>query len=159
MKLPEGVFRGGLMKLLARKKPRRVACHSILFFGFVSDDFVTAATKVNHHFLPVFWERDVWNFFEASWPFANPSNVRIQHFGIGFGAYLVTTTQLETLTGRQAPKLVPLPETDIFAPEKWDGWNTSFLLGFGLFSGANLLLVSGRVVTFFLLSSWNSHSC
>ena len=40
------------------------------------------------------------------------------------------------------------PETNIFAPETWDGWNTMeydrFLLGPGLFSGAKML-VSGRV--------------
>ena len=38
-----------------------------------------------------------------------------------------------------------LPETDS-SPLKMDGFNTTFLLGFGLFSGAfDLLLVSGRV--------------
>ena len=38
-----------------------------------------------------------------------------------------------------------LPETNIFAPE--NGWleYDPFLLGPGLFSGVNLLLVSGRV--------------
>ena len=37
-----------------------------------------------------------------------------------------------------------------FSPWKMDGWNTiGFLLGrLGLFSGANLLLVSGRGKTF-----------
>ena len=36
-----------------------------------------------------------------------------------------------------------LPETNSL-PLKMDGWNTTFLLGFGLFSGAKML-VSGRV--------------
>ena len=42
--------------------------------------------------------------------------------------------------------MITLPETNIFAPK--NGWleYDPFLLGiFGLFSGANLLLVSGRV--------------
>ena len=39
------------------------------------------------------------------------------------------------------------PETNS-SPLKMDGWNTTFLLGFGSFSGANLLLVSGRVALF-----------
>ena len=40
-----------------------------------------------------------------------------------------------------------LPETNS-SPLKMDGWNNSFLLGPGLFSGANLLLLSGRVGIF-----------
>ena len=45
-----------------------------------------------------------------------------------------------------------LPETNS-SHLKMDGWTTIFFLGrfFGLFSGANLLLVSGRVT---LLSTW-----
>ena len=41
---------------------------------------------------------------------------------------------------------VTLPETNIFAPK--NGWleYDPFLLGFGLFSGVNSLLVSGRVI-------------
>ncbi len=39
---------------------------------------------------------------------------------------------------------VTLPETNS-SPLQMDGWNTTFLLGFGLFSGAKML-VSGRVV-------------
>ena len=44
-------------------------------------------------------------------------------------------------------KRITLPATNIFAPEKWmvGGWKTSFLLGFGLFSGAKMW-VSGRVI-------------
>ena len=37
-----------------------------------------------------------------------------------------------------------LPETNS-SPLKMDGWNTTFLLGPGLFSGAKML-VSGRVL-------------
>ena len=39
------------------------------------------------------------------------------------------------LTGIHNPLEVTLPETNS-SPIKMDGWNTTFLLGFGLFSGA-----------------------
>ena len=43
-------------------------------------------------------------------------------------------------------KNLPLPETNSKSPRKWMvGRLSRFLLGFGLFSGANLLLVSGSV--------------
>ncbi len=48
--------------------------------------------------------------------------------------------------GKESAELFTLPETNIFAPE--NGWleYDCCLLGPGLFSGANLLLVSGRVI-------------
>ena len=53
-------------------------------------------------------------------------------------------SRYHTLRGKTPLKFI-LPETNsIFAPEKWMvGRRSRFLLRFGLFSGANLLLVLG----------------
>ena len=73
-----------------------------------------------------------------------------QQISLGFGLSWEWMTWL-----RAVEYLGTLPETNIFAPEnRWFGWKMilSFWGDFGLFSGANLLLVSG-VVYFFLWST------
>ena len=42
-------------------------------------------------------------------------------------------------------------------PLKMDGWNTTFLLGFGLFSGD--MLVSGREIFFFVFGAQCTAAC
>ena len=48
---------------------------------------------------------------------------------------------------------VTLPETNS-SPLKMDGWNITFLLGFGLFSGAFATLVSGDM---YIIYYWDVH--
>ena len=60
-----------------------------------------------------------------------------QRLGIKFGHF-----EVHLLFGTKS-QLYTLPETNS-SPLRMDGWNTSFLLGPGLFSGA--MLVSGRVL-------------
>ena len=64
---------------------------------------------------------------------------RCQHLSANFRGFKIPTSQ--TLA---SPKLTA------FSPLKMDGWKTILSYwGFGLFSGANSLLFSGRVPSFF----------
>ena len=75
-----------------------------------------------------------------------------QYWQLGyFGEKRYVQITQELIEIAKIPRVVPffdhqttLPKTNIFAPENgWLEYYCSFLLGFGLFSGANLLLVSG----------------
>ena len=61
------------------------------------------------------------------------------------------TKDIHWSLGMRSKKKCTLPETNS-SPPQMDGWNTTFLLGFGLFSGATL--VSGRVSQNKRYSTW-----
>ena len=98
------------------------------FFRLVSND--DKANPVFEVFSPCLAILQICAFF---WDF-------VQHW-LGLARFLPSTVRFDqrswcgTCLCHVFPKTVTLPETNSL-PLKMDGWNTTFLLGFGLFSEA-----------------------
>ena len=114
----------------------KTPCLSFFGIQFTSDFF--------HHAVPLYGNSG--NFPSLSW--GKDANSVVTYKSSVRITELPVISIFHQLRWLQKHVLITLPETNS-SPLQMDGWNTTFLLGFGLFSGD--MLVSGSV---FQVYSW-----